>query len=157
MNITHLSYRVPDDAICAVLSAYGTIKLIKSETYATMYTGIRNVLMEIRTKIPSRLRIANHWRSLYYKGQVQKCFICGQEGHFSRRCPGKSSTQMDVSVAPEGDATVDSPGDVPEDSPADSTVDPPSEIRKDPPGDHTTAGLSRENVPNGPHGVLTHL
>ena len=149
VNITRLSYGVPDDAIRAVLSAYGTIKLIKSETYATMYTGIRNVLMEIKTEIPSRLRIANHWCALYYKGQVRKCFIRGQEGHFSRRCPEKSSTQMDVSVAPPGDSTVDPPGDVPEDSPAVTTVDPPSEIPTDPPGDHTNADPPGEIVPNG--------
>ncbi len=89
VNVTRLSYGVPDDEISKTLSPYGNIRLIKSEQYSRVNTGVRNVLMEITSAIPARIRIAGHWCAIYYKGQKKLCFSCGTEGHFSSKCPGK--------------------------------------------------------------------
>jgi hypothetical protein len=98
VNITRLSYGVPDEEISKVLSVYGPIKLIKSEQYLQIYTGVRNVLMEVRTAIPARIRIAGHWCAIYYKGQKRVCFSCNVEGHVSRRCPSKTVPSTSVTV-----------------------------------------------------------
>ena len=98
VNITRLSYGVPDEEISKVLSVYGPIKLIKSEQYLKIYTGVRNVLMEVRTAIPARIRIAGHWCAIYYKGQKRVCFSCNVEGHVSRKCPSKTVPSTSVTV-----------------------------------------------------------
>ena len=98
VNITRLSYGVPDEEISKVLSVYGPIKLIKSEQYLKIYTGVRNVLMEVRNAIPARIRIAGHWCATYYKGQKRVCFSCNAEGHVSRKCPSKTIPSTSVTV-----------------------------------------------------------
>ncbi len=44
VNITCLSYGVPDEDIREALRPYGRIKLIKHEQYQGVYTGVRNCL-----------------------------------------------------------------------------------------------------------------
>ena len=90
VNISRLSYGILDDAISTASAPYGAIKLIKSEQYSNVYTGVRNVLMEVKHEIPARLRIAGHWCGIYYKGQKRLCFTCRQEGHFTNKCPSRN-------------------------------------------------------------------
>ena len=90
VNITRLSYGVPEQEVSNVLSVYGPIKMIKLEQYSNVYTGVRNVLMEVRSDIPARVRIAGHMCNVYYKGQKRLCFHCGKEGHIISKCPAKA-------------------------------------------------------------------
>ena len=69
VNITRLSYGIPDVAIQEVLSKYSRIRQVKSEVYSNIYTGVRHVLMEIIKDIPTRLHIAGHWCFVHYRGQ----------------------------------------------------------------------------------------
>jgi hypothetical protein len=87
VNVTRLSYGVPEQEVSKVLSVYGPIKLIKLEQYSNVYTGVRNVLMEVRRDIPARIRIAGHMCNVFYKGQKRLCFHCGKEGHIISKCP----------------------------------------------------------------------
>jgi hypothetical protein len=68
VNVTRLSYGVPEVEITKVLSGFGEIKKISSEVYSHIYTGVRHVLMEIRQRL---------------------CFGCGQEGHNRSDCPSR--------------------------------------------------------------------
>jgi hypothetical protein len=43
VNLTCLSYGVPDEEISKVLSHYGQIKQVKQEQYSHVYTGVRNI------------------------------------------------------------------------------------------------------------------
>ena len=61
INVTRLSYGVPDEEISKVLSGFGEIRKISSEVYSCIYTGVRHVLMEIKQPIPFRMQIAGHW------------------------------------------------------------------------------------------------
>ena len=91
VNISRLSYGIPEEAVRQALAPYGNIRLFKLEQYSNVYTGVRQVLMEILKDIPARLQVAGHHCVVHYKGQKRICFSCGKEGHFSSKCPCKSS------------------------------------------------------------------
>ena len=87
VNVTRLSYGVPNDVIIEVLRPYGKIHTVKMDVYQGVYVGVRNVLMDISTPIPSSLRIADHWCNIFYPGQVATCFACHESGHTRANCP----------------------------------------------------------------------
>ena len=91
VNISRLSYGIPEEAVRQALAPYGNIRIFKLEQYSNVYTGVRQVLMEIQKDIPARLQVAGHHCVVHYKGQKRICFSCGKEGHFSSKCPSKSS------------------------------------------------------------------
>ena len=66
VNITRLSYGVPQEAISAALQPYGKVLNVKMDTYKGVYVGVRNALMEVTTPIPSSLKIAEHWVNVSY-------------------------------------------------------------------------------------------
>ena len=98
VNITRLSYGIPDVAIQEVLSKFGRIRQVKSEVYSNIYTGVRHVLMEISKDIPTRLHIAGHWCFVHYRGQKRTCFECGEEGHQRDKCPRRQTSVLPVAV-----------------------------------------------------------
>lgn len=100
VNVTRLSYGVPNEAIQAALSPYGKVLNIKMDSYQGVYVGVRNVLMEISTPIPSNVRIADHWCNVFYQGQVPTCFKCRRSGHTRAKCPQVA----EVVVVPAVDA-----------------------------------------------------
>ena len=87
VNITRLSYGIPDQAIIEALNPYGKVLSVKMDTYQGVYIGIRNVLIEITTPIPSSLRVADHWCNAFYPGQTPTCFACRKIGHTRATCP----------------------------------------------------------------------
>ena len=48
VNITRLSYGIPEQAIIDVLTPYGKVLNIKMDTYQGVYISVRNVLIKIR-------------------------------------------------------------------------------------------------------------
>ena len=101
VNVTRLSYGIPDEEIRKVLEAYGAIRLIKSEVYSLIYTGVRHVLMEVRENIPSRLKIDGHWCFIHYRCQKLVCFQCGKEGHQRDKCLSNLACDSFVRTAAE--------------------------------------------------------
>ena len=87
VNVTRLSYGIPNDAIQAALDPFGRVLTIKMDMYQGVYIEIRHVLMEISTPIPSSLLIADHWCNVFYQGQNPTCFACKQVGHTRAACP----------------------------------------------------------------------
>ncbi|CAB4027658.1 Transposon TX1 uncharacterized 149 kDa [Paramuricea clavata] len=117
VNITCLSYGVPDEEITIAMAIYGPIKLIRNEQYSRVYTGVRNILMEVINDIPTCLRIAGHWCTVHYKGQKRPCFSCGKEGHFSSKFPDKHiqlppTLPVIPTVAPTGVSEAGTSGEV---------------------------------------------
>ena len=86
VNITRLSYGVPNEAITDSLTPYSKVLSIKMDAYKGVYIGVRNVLIEITTPIPSSIRIAEHWCNAFYPGQTPTCFACRQTGHTQANC-----------------------------------------------------------------------
>jgi hypothetical protein len=126
VNITRLSYGIPEVEISRTLEPFGRIKLIKSEQYSNVYTGVRNVLMEVHRDIPARIRIAGHWCFIHYKGQKKLCFKCGKEGHMRGECPDRV---VEVPVGAQLDTNVPDQGEIGASPPAGSdppVVDPPA-------------------------------
>ena len=78
VNVTHLSYGVPDEEITKALSGFGEIRQMKPEVYSNIYMGVRHVLMEIKQHIP--FRIAGHWCFVHHKGQNRLSLHTGSPG-----------------------------------------------------------------------------
>ena len=113
VNVTRLSYGIPDDVIVDALRPYGQVINVKMDSYKGVYVGVRNVLMEITTPIPSSIRIADHWCNVFYPGQVPTCFSCREAGHTRANCPRglvpppRTTTEsVPVSSAPSVDPVV---------------------------------------------------
>ena len=87
VNITRLSYGVPNKAITEGLTPCGKVLNIKMDAYKGIYIGVRNVLIEITTPIPSSIRIAEHWCNAFYPKQTPTCFACQRTGHTRANCP----------------------------------------------------------------------
>ena len=87
VNITRLSYGIPEQAIIDALTPYGKVLTVKMDTYQGVYIGVRNVLIEITTPIPSSIRVADHWCNAFYPGQTPTCFACRKMGHTRANCP----------------------------------------------------------------------
>ena len=133
VNVTRLSYGIPDEEIRKVLEVYGPIRLIKSEIYSRIYTVVRHVLMEVRENIPFRIRIAGHWCFVHYRGQKRVCFQCGKERHQRDQClsdaahnPSADVQSRDTTTAPAARTeTVDAPQSEVVDAPRSEVVDVP--------------------------------
>ena len=87
VNITRLSYGIPEQAIIDALTPYGKVLTVKMDTYQGVYIGVRNVLIEITTPIPSSIRVVDHWCNAFYPGQTPTCFACRKMGHTRANCP----------------------------------------------------------------------
>ena len=92
VTIQDLPYGIPESEIKTSLSKYGQINQVKSEVYMGLYTGTRLVKMGVKTAIPSRVTIAGHACTVFYRGQVRSCFRCGLPGHEAKKCPRKKAT-----------------------------------------------------------------
>ena len=89
VTLLDLPYGIPPASISSSLVKYGKIKEIKSESHLGVYTGARLLLMDVTVAIPSRVRIAGHDCTIFYRGQVRSCFKCGVTGHEAKKCPRK--------------------------------------------------------------------
>lgn len=99
IHLTRLSYGVPQESITEALKPFGTVISVKMDTYRNVYLGVRNVLVDIRSPIPSRLQVAGHWCNVFYSGQPKTCFYCNMSGHDIKQCPKKPPSRG--SAAPE--------------------------------------------------------
>ena len=90
VNITRLSYGIPNEAIADALKPCGKVIQIKMDSFHGVYVGVRQVLMELSKPIPSRLTIAAHSCNCFYVGQAQTCFSCHQTGHMAKDRPNRT-------------------------------------------------------------------
>jgi hypothetical protein len=91
VQVTKLSYGVPNEALITALKPYGRIIDVKMDAYKGVHIGIRQVLIDISAPIPSLLRVADHWCHTYYPGQLPTCFACHKTGHTRANCPTAST------------------------------------------------------------------
>ena len=92
VTLLDLPYGIPEAEVKTALSRFGQIAHINSESYMGLYTGTRLIKIELKTAIPSRIIVAGHVCTTFYKGQVRSCFRCGLTGHEAKKCPGRQQT-----------------------------------------------------------------
>ena len=56
--------------------------------------------MDVKTAIPSRVTVAGHLCTVFYRGQVRSCFKCGLAGHEAKGCPRRQTAPPGGSVPP---------------------------------------------------------
>ena len=120
VTLSRLSYGIPEDAIRETLACYGRVIHVKMDSYRGVYIGTRNILMDISTPIPSRVRIAGHWCHIFYPGQTPTCFSCHKSGHAQKECPNRNEA-MD---ATEHHQVTNTTSDPPQSPRANGAVDP---------------------------------
>jgi hypothetical protein len=86
IRIANLPPEVPDEVIKNMLITYGTIMMIRNETWSRNYryavaNGVKIVTMIVNRNIPSHMQIAGHRVLVSYEGQQQTCYRCGEAGH----------------------------------------------------------------------------
>ena len=91
VTVLDLPYGIPEGEIKTVLSKFGQVAHIRAESYMGLYTGTRQVKMEIKSAIPSRIVVAGHPCTIFYRGQVRSCFRCSQTGHEAKTYPHKTA------------------------------------------------------------------
>ena len=99
VSVLDLPYGMPDGDITSILNKHGQVATIRSEVYKGLYTGTRLVKMTVKSAIPSRVTIAGHVCTIFYRGQIRSCFRCGASGHEAKRCPRKNTT-LSAAVQP---------------------------------------------------------
>lgn len=143
VHITRLSYGVPSEAISEALQPYGKVIAVNMDTYRNVYLGVRNVLVDIHSPIPSRLRISDHFCHIFYQGQPKTCFACNKVGHDLRNCPQTAPRDAPVPhiEAPTGTSSAPVPLEPqPQHAPSDSvaqnaaanTADAPAPMEQQP-------------------------
>ena len=60
VRVARLSYGVPCEAITDALKPFGSVLNVKMDQHKGINMGTRNVLMEVRLPIPSKLLISGH-------------------------------------------------------------------------------------------------
>ena len=100
VTLLDLPYGIPESEIKTVLSKFGQVAHIRAETYMGLYTGTRLIKMDVKTAIPSRVTVAGHLCTVFYRGQVRSCFRCGLAGHEAKSCPRRQTAPPGGSVPP---------------------------------------------------------
>ena len=117
VTLLDLPYGIPEDEIRTALSKFGQIAHVNSESYMGLYTGTRLVKIELRAAIPSRVIVAGHVCTTFYKGQVRSCFKCGLTGHEAKKCPGRQRAPPGENV-PGNEESVPQPEPFAQDEPS---------------------------------------
>ena len=94
---------VPNETITDALKPYGKVLSVKMDAYKGVYIGVRNVLIEITTPIPSSMCIAEHWCNAFYPAQTPTCFACRKTGHTQANCPEAQPIPIPVVEAAEAE------------------------------------------------------
>ena len=91
VRLTGCWFELKDSAIWRALAQYG--KVVSEPSHATIAIGDFNVETDTRVVIcvlskplPTSLEIGRGKLRVHHRGQVQSCFLCGEEGHFAREC-----------------------------------------------------------------------
>ena len=150
VTLMDLPYGIPESEIKTALSKFGQTAHVKLETFMGLYTGTRLIKMEIKKAIPSRLVVAGHLCTIFYRGQVRSCFKCSQTGHEAKNCPNKQSAAPDGSRQREEDHVPHSRDEPTPTRREGMPTDPPSKpqsFAEAVASSSTKIGQSREDVP----------
>ena len=84
---------MPNKVVAESLAQYGTVETIAREMlteqgFPTIETGTRIAkMMDIKSDIPRKSRVAEFPVEIRHKGQLPQCFRCRQLGHRASECP----------------------------------------------------------------------
>ena len=103
VTIRNVPFEMSDFMLQDILSRYGSIAHIRKNIrntgrYRNIPDGSRAVVIELSKPIPSFLYIesARVYISIYYRGQIKTCRLCGGDDHFANACNVRASQKSNV-------------------------------------------------------------
>jgi hypothetical protein len=97
VRIANLPPEVPDNALKAALTPYGTVLDIQEKKWPRVYryavaNGIRQVMIMLTRHIPSHITVEGHTVLLSYGGQPTTYYGCGDIGNLYPTCYKRKKT-----------------------------------------------------------------
>lgn len=77
--------------VAEAFKPYGKVLSRNMDTYGKVYVGVRNVLVDIQSPIPSQMLIAGHRCNVFYPGQPKTCFSWQSLDHDIKHCPNNTN------------------------------------------------------------------
>lgn len=87
-------------AVCSSLSKFGSVVSHRMCTTNGVLIGTREVVIDLREHIPSKIFISGHSAVTYYADQQRTCFKCGATTHEIKLCPASPQSKAIVSDDP---------------------------------------------------------
>lgn len=100
VRIYDFPIELSNEKIKETLSRYGKVKSIRNEKWIgdeDLYmceSGIRTVIISMKSKIPSYLKIDGYTSLVTYPNQLRTCMICDEPGHVRKNCPLKPGNKI---------------------------------------------------------------
>lgn len=92
VHVFDFPFEGPDAAVEVALKAFGSVKGVHKQTYignCSVFTGPRMVWVVIEKTPPRFLTIGDYRCLIWYMGQPLVCNLCAKPGHKSAECPNK--------------------------------------------------------------------
>ena len=104
VRIANLPPEVPDVVIRTVLSSYGEVKDVLSETWCRSYrypvaNSIRIATITLDKNIPSHITMVGNRVLVSYEGQPMTCYGCNGTGHLYHACLMRRRTEEKAPTA----------------------------------------------------------
>ena len=96
---------VSDQQVAFYMQSYGTVVKVIQDVYRhpcplQVYSGKRKVIFsELKKQVPPILHIFGFRVLAFHVGNANKCFRCGQEGHFVAECKAKTERKHEQATA----------------------------------------------------------
>ncbi|XP_033120429.1 uncharacterized protein LOC117119704 [Anneissia japonica] len=89
VTVLYVELEVPNEVVECVLSKFGKVlnsRMLSHRQYPSILNGNRQFVLQLKSDIPSQLRIGSRNCWVSYWGQPRTCLRCGDEGHLIREC-----------------------------------------------------------------------
>jgi hypothetical protein len=101
VRLQNLPIEVPNMEIYMTLAPYGNVQSVVEERWSPnlhykVYNGMRTAVIVLKMHIPSTMLVGGYRARIYYEGQPQTCYACGEADHLYPECPRRNRAAMRI-------------------------------------------------------------